>query len=352
MRCLTLGLVGLLLISVVSSLQAEETEGEKAFKSYGEAAVGGIWKSTQQVVEREDDQWKPTGEVNEVATEYHWFADKKFLQLIGTWNGKRGDRLAILGVAPKTNEFTWWRFGGNGLRVTACTPDKDGNWIFQGTLTDPDGREIEWKRRLRLVDKNTLSHEPMEAFVDGEPADKSFLRPPTVWTRHDATLAAAPLAEDEEVAEETAETEADTAYKSYAEFMADAVWKHTGDDGQEQIRRYRWLANQKFLYATIGANEQQPDAIAIYGINPSTEKLGAWHFGKSGLLTITVTPHGDNVWLSEGSLTNEAGTKIGWKGQETRIGPNEVHVELLETTENGQKVERPEWSQTWKRHKD
>ena len=87
---------------------------------------------------------------------------------------------SILGVDPKTNKFTLWRFSADGGLFTGTSELVSGNtrlnnWNGKG----PEGSG-EGKGRLTKVDANTIKFEVLERKVSGK---VESLPEVTIWKR-------------------------------------------------------------------------------------------------------------------------------------------------------------------------
>ena len=112
MKLSTVGLIVLMLLSVGSSLRAEESEGEKAFQSYAKHAVGGVWKTTAPVTEVVDGEMTVTDQMVDMVDEYRSFADGQFVRYFATRDGKTGDFIGVLGVDKDNEEWYQVSIGG------------------------------------------------------------------------------------------------------------------------------------------------------------------------------------------------------------------------------------------------
>ena len=113
-RCL-LVLAALLALGPVS-LAFAQTDGEKAFKSYTDLAVGGVW--TCEI----------DGEVLE--DKYERILGGQFVRL--TSKGAKGfpNGTAILGVDPVTKLSTWWGFSADGgVSKGTSRQTSENTWI-------------------------------------------------------------------------------------------------------------------------------------------------------------------------------------------------------------------------------
>ncbi len=166
MRYMTIGLAGLLFLSLSSSAIADDAE--KTLKSFGAFVVGGEWEFKSAAGEN-------------VALKYSWFGKEKFLRLSGTRDGKATDKIVVIGVDPKTKKVTIWDFSVQGVIVPTMTQKEDGIWNVEAAFTGNNGQNITWKGKYVRVGKDELHLESIEFNV----GDKKGVLPPTsVWKRN------------------------------------------------------------------------------------------------------------------------------------------------------------------------
>ena len=150
-----------------------------------------------------------------------------------------------------------------------------------------------------------------------------------------ATLAIACLANSVSADEPT---DVEKAFQEYGKLMV-GVWTQTDDDGNIKEHEYRWIANKKYIQATLV--KDKISGTGIIGIDPETKKLTAWWFANGpelGTLKVKVamTKIGDNEWSTEakGFMNNDVpysakGTftltdnKLVGGGQTEKVGDQE-----------------------------
>ena len=148
---------------LAASMVVGQAEGEKAFKSYVDFAVGGVWTCTID------------GE--ELKHSYHMMDGGQFLQLQG--KGGLVPYVAIIGVDPKSKQCTWWNFmEDGGVGQNKMTLESDGVWLLQGRGDGPKG-QVRYKGRLTRVGKD----EVREKIIVFRIGDDDQGTPTNVWRR-------------------------------------------------------------------------------------------------------------------------------------------------------------------------
>ncbi len=126
---------------MASSVVLGQADGEKAFKSYTDLAVGGTWITTV-----DGQQFENT---------YERILDGKFVRLTAKAAGGFPASVAILGVDPVTKKFTQWEFdadGGTAIGTSYAGSRRHMGYEWQGK--GPKGN-AKSKSRLTFVDANT-----------------------------------------------------------------------------------------------------------------------------------------------------------------------------------------------------
>lgn len=152
---------------MASSMLVGQAEGEKAFKSQADFAVGGTWITTV------DGQ--------EFESTYERILDGQFMRLTNKAAGGFPAAVSILGVDPVTKKFTQWGFDADGLvSIGTTTLAADGTWVGEWHGKGPKGT-VTSKFRLTRVDADTAKYEVLEQKLEGDL--KPFAKV-TIWKRH------------------------------------------------------------------------------------------------------------------------------------------------------------------------
>ena len=165
MKCITLGLVGILLLGFSSSLQAQETDAEKAFKAYAELMVGGVWKLD-------------TDDGNQIVHRYRWILEETFLER--TDEGGNRSAKTIIGIDPATNKLTLWHFSSTGAvgKIT-MSQEKDGVWDWESAGALVGRGTFTGKGRTSKVGNDEVREEWFDTVIGGqkrEPRTMTFTR--------------------------------------------------------------------------------------------------------------------------------------------------------------------------------
>lgn len=152
---------------VASSMVVGQAEGEKAFKSYMDLAVGGTWITTADGQKFEDT--------------YERILDGKFVRLTSKAAGGFPASVSVLGVDPVTNKFTQWGFDADGgVSIGTTTLAADGTWVGEWHGKGPKGNGSS-KSRLTRVDADTVKYEVLEQKLEGELKPFTTV---TIWKRN------------------------------------------------------------------------------------------------------------------------------------------------------------------------
>jgi uncharacterized protein (TIGR02246 family) len=113
---------------------------------------------------------------------YDWFGDKSFVR--GTIDLHDQERhisgMQLIGRDPGTGKLRLWVFESNGgFSAGTCTRDGN-NWIFDTAGVLADGREVSATYLMVRVNQDTLTWQPVDLTLGGEPAAKL---PPVKVTR-------------------------------------------------------------------------------------------------------------------------------------------------------------------------
>jgi hypothetical protein len=136
-------------LTVCVQAQTPPAEGEKAFMSFTDLAVGGTWI-------RDDD--------NQIQHSYEWSVGRKFVQL----TAKGGSRpfVAMIGVDPKSGQCTWWFFHDDGsLETGTLEQTGDGVWKLEVNGEGVTG-PTSYKGKSSRVDQDTVETQSLPAVAD------------------------------------------------------------------------------------------------------------------------------------------------------------------------------------------
>jgi hypothetical protein len=140
------------------------------------------------------------------------------------------------------------------------------------------------------------------------------------------------------------ESNAETAFKSFAKLMLGGVWKH-----EDRVHRYRGILGDKFLERTEEGGDRS--AHVIIGVDPVTSKMTLWRYSSLGAVgKVTMSQDKEGVWNWTISGTLPGGVTFSGKGRTTKVSNNEVRVERLEAVIGDEKPEP--YTATWTRHKE
>jgi uncharacterized protein (TIGR02246 family) len=122
-----------------------------------------------------------TGDV-EVRNTYEWYGNKAFIKASTSVHGK--DRsftaMQLIGLDPATGVIRTWTFEHDG-GLGEGTVTRDGpRWVFANTATLGGGAMLETTNILVPVDRDTITWQPVNLAIDGEPLGNL---PPTKLTR-------------------------------------------------------------------------------------------------------------------------------------------------------------------------
>lgn len=135
-------------------------------------------------------------------------------------------------------------------------------------------------------------------------------------------------------------------FDSYAEFAVGGTWTTTiGDDKFEHT--YEWVRGKKF--AQLDGKGGALPFVAMFGVDPETEKCSWWFFNEDGSLGKNVmTQEKEGVWFLQGSTKGGKG-ETRYKGRITRVDDNTIEEESIEFIANGEK--QPSGKFIWKRRR-
>jgi hypothetical protein len=139
-------------VLLTASVVVGQADGEKAFKSYMDFAVGGTWTTTVD------------GE--RIESSYKRVVDSQFVQL--TNKGVPLPFVAMIGVDPKTKNCTWWFFNNDGgIGKDVLIQEADKVWLLEGTGIGPKDR-IRYRGRITQIDENTGKEEVLRFMIGKE----------------------------------------------------------------------------------------------------------------------------------------------------------------------------------------
>lgn len=151
---------------MASSIVVGQSDGEKAFKSYADLAVGGSWIATVDGQTFEDT--------------YERILDGKFMRLTSKGAGGFPAGISILGIDPVTKKFTQWSFDADGgVAIGTSTLTADGAFLGEWHGKGPKGSGNN-RSRLTTVDADTVRFEILEEKLEG--GLKPFPKV-TIWKR-------------------------------------------------------------------------------------------------------------------------------------------------------------------------
>lgn len=147
------------------ALITAESEGEKAFTSWANLAVGGVWSGTVDGVQFEDT--------------YQWVLNKRFLRFAS--KSKEASEIhatSLIGIDPKTGKATWWLFDEEGaVGQGTMTWVTDGVWSFTNHSDGPRGKQT-WTAVVTKLGENQVRVES-EMVTNGKSEGKQVV----LWTR-------------------------------------------------------------------------------------------------------------------------------------------------------------------------
>ena len=159
-------MVCLTVISFAPLASGEEKDAEKAFRSFAEFRVGGIWKATDH-------------EGKAVTQKYRWFADKRFLRVTSTTAGEFNDNVEIVGIDPANGKLTWWRFASWGILRPELKQLQDGVWNINTTFT-VNQEEVTWD-----ITFTRLNQDELQLGFERTWKGKKESFDPQMWKRHE-----------------------------------------------------------------------------------------------------------------------------------------------------------------------
>jgi hypothetical protein len=132
--------------------RVEPTEGERAFNSFMDLAVGGTW------IRSDDVQMQHT---------YQWSVGSKFVQ----HTAKGGSRpfVTMIGVDPRSKQCTWWFYNEDGsVGMATLEQTGDGVWILEEASEGLLG-PTRYKGVISRLHDDTIKEEIRESVINGEP---------------------------------------------------------------------------------------------------------------------------------------------------------------------------------------
>jgi uncharacterized protein (TIGR02246 family) len=107
----------------------------------------------------------------EILNTYEWLGNKGFIKATVGVRGKEKSLTAmqIIGRDPTTGDIRTWTFEHDG-GLGEGTVTRDGfRWVFENTATLTGGAILETTNILVPVDKNTITWQPINLAVNGDP---------------------------------------------------------------------------------------------------------------------------------------------------------------------------------------
>ncbi len=125
-------------------------------------------------------------------------------------------------------------------------------------------------------------------------------------------------------------------FRGWGDFLVGGVWSGTNASGEKVEDRWEWVLDKSFL--KLSWKSGKDTGISLAGIDPTTGKLACWEFDDKGRVwkgTVVIEKPGVWVWSSTGQ--SKSGRPSSWKSRATRVSPDEIRGELLESVEDGKK---------------
>jgi uncharacterized protein (TIGR02246 family) len=107
----------------------------------------------------------------EVHTTYEWFGNKSFIRANITVREKDKSFTAmqLIGIDPATGDLRTWTFEHDG-GIGEGTCNRDGpRWVFENRTAMSDGSIVEATNILVPVDKDTITWQPINLTINGDP---------------------------------------------------------------------------------------------------------------------------------------------------------------------------------------
>jgi uncharacterized protein (TIGR02246 family) len=107
----------------------------------------------------------------EINTTYEWFGNKSFIRANITVRekDKRFSAMQLIGLDPATGDLRTWTFEHDGgIGEGTCTRDGP-RWVFENRTTMSDGSIVEATNILVPVDKDTITWQPINLTINGDP---------------------------------------------------------------------------------------------------------------------------------------------------------------------------------------
>lgn len=126
--------------------------------------------------------WSAKQGDGEVQNTYEWMGNQSFIKATISVRGKERSFTAmqIIGLDPTTGVIRTWTFENDG-GLGEGTIIRDGHrWIFENVTTLTGGAVLETSNILLPVDRNTITWQPIDLTINGEPIGNL---PPTKLTR-------------------------------------------------------------------------------------------------------------------------------------------------------------------------
>ncbi len=132
MKRIAFCLSSVMVLSLSSFAQAEETDAEETLKSVGEFIIGGVWTAE--------------GGDGEDGIQFSWFGKNKFIRIkfiriSGPKDKEPMDLEIVIGVDPTTKKVSTWVFMPVGFRKGTMAQQEKGVWISTFPVLSDDGQE-------------------------------------------------------------------------------------------------------------------------------------------------------------------------------------------------------------------
>ena len=118
----------------------------------------------------------------EVSNTYEWMSNKSFIKATISVRGK--DRsfnaMQIIGVDPSSGDIRTWTFENDGGLGEGTVTHDGPRWVFENATTLTGGDTLETTNILVPVDRDTITWQPINLTINGEPFGNL---PPTKLTR-------------------------------------------------------------------------------------------------------------------------------------------------------------------------